>query len=364
MKKISRMAQVLSWALSTMLMAVPSTLAEGKQVRAAFVYVSPVNDAGWTRAHDDGRKAMMDLPYVETTFRASVPEDADVEQVLNEFVQQGYNLIFTTSYGYMDATAKVAEENPDLVFMHCSGSKTSQNMGTYFGHMYQPRYVSGIVAGHMTRSNILGFVAAFPIPEVIRGINAFALGVRSVNPEAIVHVIWTDTWYDPAKEYAAADRLLDMGADVIAQHQDTPYPQQAAEARGAFSIGYNTDMSAMAPKAHLTAAVWNWGPYYRQIAEQFHNGTWKPESYWGTMRNGVVDVAPYGDMVPQNVRAEAEAAKARIISGDWDVFYGPVKDQSGNVRVAEGEKMSDDDMLTLNWFVEGVVGQIPEAAKH
>lgn len=307
---------------------------------------------------------MADLPYVETSFQASVPEGAGLEQVLHEFVRQGYNLIFTTSYGYMDVTAKVAEENPGVVFMHCSGSKTSQNMGTYFGHMYQPRYLSGIVAGHMTKSNILGFVAAFPIPEVIRGINAFTLGVRSVNPEAKVHVIWTDTWYDPAKELAAADRLLDMGADVIAQHQDTPYPQQAAEARGAFSVGYNTDMSTMAPKAHLTAAVWKWGSYYKQIAEQVHNGSWKPASYWGTMRDGIVDLAPYGVMVPQDVRTEAEAAKARIISGEWDVFYGPIKDQSGNVRVAEGEKMSDDDMLTFNWFVEGVVGQIPEAAKR
>ncbi len=337
-----------------------SEVAVEKSVRAAFIYVSPVGDAGWTRSHDDGRKAMAELPYVETAFRESVPETSDVEHVLNEYIEQGYNVIFTTSYGYMDVTTKVAMQNPGVTFLHCSGYKTSSNEGTYFGHMYQPRYVSGIVAGRMTKANILGFVAAYPIPEVIRGINSFTLGVRSVNPDAKVHVVWTQTWYDPAKERAAAEQLLDMGADVIAQHQDTPGPQQAAEARGKYSVGYNTDMSSFAPNAHLTAAVWNWGIYYKQVAAQIHNGTWKPEQYWGTLASGIVGLAPYGTMVPQDVRNEAEAAKNRIMSGEWDVFYGPIKDQSGNVKIADGEKMSDADMLTFHWFVEGVVGEIPE----
>jgi len=341
-----------------------STLANGAStdsnpVKAAFIYVSPVGDAGWTRAHDDGRKAMEELANVETTFRESVPEASDVESVLNEYVNQGYNVIFTTSYGFMDATLNAAKQNPGTIFLHCSGSKTSANAGTYFGHMYQPRYLSGIVAGRMTKANILGFVAAFPIPEVIRGINAFTLGVRSVNPNAKVHVVWTQTWYDPAKERAAAEQLLDMGADVIAQHQDTPGPQQAAEARGKYSVGYNTDMSSFAPNAHLTAPIWNWGIYYKQVAEQIHNGTWKPEQYWGTMASGIVGLAPYGAMVPQNVRDETETAKVRIISGEWDVFYGPIKDQAGNVKIADGEKMSDADMLAFNWFVEGVLGEIP-----
>jgi len=328
----------------------------GQPVKAAFIYVSPVTDAGWTRSHDDGRKAMAQLPYVETTFRASVPETSDVESVLNDLVRQGCNVIFTTSYGFRDATLRAAKRNPDAIFLHCSGSQTSKNAGTYFGHMYQPRYVSGIVAGRMTKSNRLGFVAAYPIPEVIRGINAFTLGVRAVNPQAKVHVVWTQTWFDPVQERAAAEKLLDLGADVIAQHQDSTGPQQAAEARGRYSIGYNTDMSAHAPKAHLTAAVWNWGIYYRQVAEQVHRGTWKPEQYWGTMATGIVGLSPYGPMVPQRVRDEADAAKAKILSGTWDVFHGPILDQGGQVRVAEGAKMSDAELLAMNWFVDGVVG--------
>jgi basic membrane protein A len=346
----------------TALMTTPGAHALKPQakIKAAFIYVSPVGDAGWTFAHDNARNATQKaLPYVETAFTESVPEGADAERVINQYVRRGYNLIFTTSFGYMDPTINVAKRNPNVVFMHCSGFKTANNVGTYFGRMYQPRYLTGIVAGKMTKSNVVGYVAAHPIPEVIRGINAFTLGVRSVNPKAKVHVVWTQTWYDPAKEREAAESLLDVKADVIAQHQDSPGPQQAAEKRGHYSIGYNTNMSSFAPKAHLTAPVWDWSVVYKKVAEQVHKGTWKSGQYWGGLKDGVVDLAPFGPMVPKAVQDLVNQKKAAMKAGKFDVFEGPVKDQSGKVRVASG-RMSDKDMLSMSFFVEGVVGKIPK----
>jgi len=332
------------------------------KMKVAFVYVGPVGDAGWTYAHDQGRKYLESkMPDVETTFVESVPEGADAERILTELAEKGNKVIFATSFGYMDYVLRVAQKYPNVVFEHCSGYKTAPNVGTYFGRMYQARYLSGIVAGKMTKSNIIGYVAAHPIPEVIRGINAFTLGVRSVNPNAKVKVVWTNTWYDPAKEKEAAKGLLAVGADVIAQHQDTPGPQQAAEEKGAYGIGYNSDMRSFAPKAVLTGPVWNWGPYYVRVVQAVKNGTWKSEQYWGPMSDGIVDLGPYGPMVPDDVKKLVEAKKQEILSGKWDVFTGPIKDQKGVVRVPAGQKMSDADMLSFNWFVEGVEGTIPGA---
>ena len=334
--------------------------AGGVPVKAAFVYVSPVGDAGWTLAHDKARLEIDELDYVETAYTEAVPEGADAERTISQYVRQGYNLVFTTSFGYMDPTITVAASSPDTIFMHCSGFKTAPNVGTYFGRMYQPRYLTGMIAGKMTESNILGYVAAHPIPEVIRGLNAFALGARSVNPDVKVHVVWTQTWYDPAKEREAAESLLDVGADVIAQHQDTPAPQQAAEKRGNYSIGYNSDMTEFAPAAHLTAPVWNWAVIYRKVVDEVHNGTWTSYQYWGGLDDGVVGLAPYSDLVPQDVRDMVEAKKAEIAAGDWDVFTGPINNAAGEVWVADGETMSDGDMLGMTALVEGVVGTIPE----
>ncbi len=332
---------------------------EGVALKAAFIYVSPVGDAGWTLAHDNARLAIEELPFVETAYTEAVPEGAEAERTINQYVRDGYNLIFTTSFGYMDPTINVAEKNPDVTFMHCSGFKTADNVGTYFGRMYQPRYLTGMIAGKMTESNILGYVAAHPIPEVIRGINAFTLGARSVNPDAKVHVVWTQTWYDPAKEREAAESLLDIGADMIAQHQDTPAPQQAAEKRGYYSFGYNSDMSSFAPAAHLTAPVWNWSVVYEKVANEVHDGSWSSYQYWGGLEDGVVGLAPYSDLVPQDVRDLVEAKKAEIVSGAWDVFTGPINSQDGEGLVAEGETMTDGDMLGMTFFVEGVVGTVP-----
>lgn len=331
------------------------------KLKVAFVYIGPVGDAGYTYAHDLGRKYLVEkMPDVQTTIIESVPEGADAERVITQLAEQGNKVIFATSFGYMDPTINVAKKYPNVVLMHCSGFKTAQNVGTYFGRIEEARYLTGIAAGKATKSNVIGYVAAFPIPEVVRGINGFTLGVRSVNPNAKVKVIWTNTWYDPAKEKQAAMSLLDAGADVIAQHQDTAGPQQAAEEKGKFSVGYNTDMSKMAPKAVLTSAVWNWGPYYVKVVEAVKNGTWKSEQYWGHMSDGIVDIAPFGPMVTDETKKLVNDAKARIIKGELNIFAGPLKDQSGQVKVPAGQFLADPDQLSWSWFVEGVDATIPK----
>ncbi|MBU7006215.1 BMP family ABC transporter substrate-binding protein [Phosphitispora fastidiosa] len=333
---------------------------EAEKTKVAFIYVGPAGDAGWSYAHDLGRKYLEEnVSGIEVTPPLeSVPEGADAEQVIENLVQKGNKIIFATSFGYMDAMEKVAKRHPDVYFLHCSGNKTLDNMGTYFGRIYQPRYLSGIVAGKTTKSNTIGYVAAFPIPEVVRGINAFTLGVRSVNPDAKVKVVWTNTWYDPAKEKDAAKSLLEQGADVVAQHQDTPGPMQAAEEAGKFGVSYNSDMRQFAPKAVLTGPVWNWGPYYAETVQAILDGTWKSEQYWGPIGDDIVDLAPYGDMVTDDVKALVDAKKKEIVDGTWDVFTGPIKDNTGKERVAAGAKLTDQEMLSLDWFVEGVDGTV------
>lgn len=330
--------------------------AADKEIKVGFVYVSPVGDAGWSHAHDQARQTIDGLPGVSTSFVEAVAEGPDSERVIQTMARKKYDLIFATSFGYMDSMLKVAGQFPNTVFMHCSGFKTAANMGNYFGRIYQPRYLSGMVAGSMTKSKVLGYVAAFPIPEVIRGINAFTLGAQAVNPEVTVRVVWTKTWYDPAKEKEAAQSLLDVGADVIAQHQDSPGPQEAAQEKGVFSIGYNTDMSRFAPKSHLTAPIWNWVPYYTKVIEQVKTGTWKTGSDWPGLAEGVVDLAPFGPMVPQEVRDRVLAAKAGIINGTDKVFTGPIKDQQGQLRYNDKVVVPDQDLLGMNWFIQGVVG--------
>ena len=335
--------------------------ANDKKIKAGFIYVGPVGDAGWTYAHDEGRKEMETLPFVEpSTYIESVPEGAESARVITGLVRKGHNLVFTTSFGYMDATLDVAKRNKDVVFMHCSGYKTSENVGNYFGRMYEPRYLSGIVAGKMTKKNIIGYVAAFPIPEVIRGINAFTLGVRSVNPKAQVRVVWTQTWFDPGIERDAADSLLDVGADVLTMHQDAPATLQAAEARGAYVIGYNTDMRSFAPNAFLTAPVWNWGPLYSKIAQEVKDGTWKSQSIWAGMQQDLVQLAPLSDKVPADVKQLVQEKTAAIKSGKLHPFAGPIKDQSGKIQVAAGSTAADGDLLGISYFVEGVQGTIPK----
>lgn len=334
-----------------------ATGVSAKDINVGFVYVTPIGDGGWSYAHNQGRLEVEKMDGVKTSYVEAVKEGPDSERVILNMARKDYDLIFATSFGYMDPMLKVAKQFPKTTFMHCSGFKTADNMGTYFGRMYQARYLSGMVAGAMTKSNIMGYVAAFPIPEVIRGINAFTLGAQSVNPDVTVRVVWTKTWYDPATEKEAAKSLLDVGADVIAQHQDSPGPQEAAEEKGVYSVGYNSDMSKFAPKAHLTAPVFNWAPIYTKAVEQVQTGEWKSESIWSGLEAGVVDLAPMGAMVPKDVQDKVMAKKKAIIGGE-KVFVGPIKDQGGNEKVAAGQAMADGDMLGMTWFVQGVVGTI------
>lgn len=344
-------------AAMSVMVATAAFAGEKKEIKAGFVYVSPVGDAGYSYAQDQGRQAVAELPWVKTSYVESVPEGSDSERVILNFARKGYDIIFGTSFGYMDPMVKISKKFPKTAFMHCSGFKTTPNMSNYFGRMYQARYLTGIVAGSMTESNIIGYVAAFPIPEVIRGINAFTLGARSVNPDAQVRVVWSKTWYNPALEKDAAISLLDMKADVIAQHQDSPGPQEAAQERGKYSIGYNSDMSEFAPKSHLTSAVWNWAPIMLNAVKQVRDGVWEGnESIWWGMDKGVVNIAPMSKAVPQDVKDKVLAAKEQIIKGNHPVFEGPIKDQNGKIKVPAGEAMNDEQMLGMSWFVDGVVG--------
>lgn len=328
-------------------------------LRVAFVYVGPIGDAGWTWAHDQGRQFLEDELAVETRFLESIPEGPESQRVFEDLASEGFGLIFGTSFGYMDPMLAAAEKFPDTVFEHATGFKTGDNMGTYFGAAEEARYLSGLVAGQATEADRIGYVAAFPIPEVLRGINAFTLGVREVNPEATVQVIWTSTWFGPDIERQAAESALDAGADVLAMHQDSPAVGQAAEERGAKWVGYNSDMEQFAPEAWLTAPVWNWGPYYVETAQQVIDGTWEPDQFYGDMAGGLVDLAPFGTSVPEDTQERVEQRKQEIIDGSFEIFAGPIRNQAGEVVVPEGEVASLEELLATDYLVEGVVGEIP-----
>lgn len=333
----------------------------GRPLKVAFIYIGPTADLGWTYAHDQGRQALVAAhPEVETVYAESIPEpQSESEPAIRGFAEQGQDLIIATSFGYGPAVLAVAPQYPDTQFIHISGYQTAENVSTGFGKIEEPRYVSGLVAGRMSATGSLGYVAAFPIPEVIRGINAFTMGARLANPEATVQVVWTSTWYDPTVERTAAEALLDGGADVIAQHQDTPAPQQAAEAAGKYGVGYNVDMSSLAPAANLTNPIWNWGVYYTQAVEQILGGTWSTNQYWGSWRDGVVDLSPIAGFVPAEVRTEATSLADEFRAGAQGIttiFSGPLLDQEGTERIAAGASMTDEEILNMDWFVEGVLG--------
>ncbi|MGE5673648.1 MAG: BMP family ABC transporter substrate-binding protein [Mycobacterium leprae] len=336
--------------------------AKSDKIKVAFVYVGPVGDGGYTFAHDQGRKYMEQQlgDKVEDTFIENVPEGADGTKVFEQLAQKGYKIIFGTSFGYMDSMVEVAKKFPNTIFMHASGYKTAPNMGTYFGRNYQGFYEAGIVAGLQTKNNNIGMVAAYPIPEVIRAINALTLGARSVNPNAKVKVLWTNTWFDPAKEKDAANSLLDAGADLITMYQDSPGPLQAAQEHGKTAIGNDSDSRQYAPNAFLTAPVWNWGPYYVSVVKSVMDGTWKSDQYFGGMKDGIVALAPLAKFANPAAQAKVDEAKAKLTSGTWDVFTGPIKDQKGQVKVEAGKSLDDQALLSMNWFVEGVDGTIPQ----
>lgn len=327
--------------------------------RVAFVYIGPPGDGGYTYQHDQGRLYLEQKLGLKADTVENVPEGADAERVITDLAQS-HDVVITTSFGYMDPTLAVAKKFPKVTFLHCSGYKTADNMGTYFGKNFQASYLAGIAAGKMTKKNLLGYVGAYPIPEVIYNANAFALGAQSVNPKVKVSVVWTNTWFDPATERQAAISLLDKGADVLMAYQDSPATLQAAAERGALAGGNDSDMTKYAPKSYLTNAVWNWGPYYVRAVQAVKDGTWKSEQYLGDMADGTVGLAPLGESVPADVKALVAAAQDKIVKGELDVFTGPIKDQTGAVKVEAGKALPIGDVLGMNWFVAGIDGKIPQ----
>lgn len=326
--------------------------------RVAFVYIGPPGDGGWTYQHDQGRKYMESKLGIKADTVENVPEGPDAEHVIAELAQS-HDIIFTTSFGYMDYTINVAKKFPKVIFMHNAGFKTAANVGTYFGKNFEGSYLAGIAAGKMTKKNFIGYVGAFPIPEVIYNINAFALGVQSVNAKATISVVWTNTWFDPTTERQAAISLLDKGADVLLAYQDSPATLLAAAERGALAGGNDSDMTKYAPKAYLTNAVWNWGPYYTKVVSDVKMGKWTNEQYLGSMVDGMVDLAPLGPSIPADVKKLVADAKAKVLKGSLVIFQGPIVDAKGTVKVAKGKSLPIGDILQMNWFVKGVDGVIP-----
>jgi basic membrane protein A len=329
----------------------------------AFVYVGPITDGGWTYEQDQGRVYLEKMiPNVETTYVENVPETAaDAEKVITDLAQKGNKIIFTTSFGYMDPTINVAKKFPNVLFEHATGYKTAANVSTYQVRQYQARYLAGIIAGKMTKTNILGYVVPFPIPEVIGGVNAVTLGAQSVNPNIKVKVVWVNSWYDPAAESSAAQSLLNAGADIILQHQDSPAALQAAEKAGKFGIGNDAPMDSYAPKAYLTSPTWNWGLYFVDRVKAAMDGSWKTSQYFGGFKEGVVDLAPISSLVPADIKTLVDQKKKAILSGELDVYAGPIKDQTGAIKIPAGSKASDADILSMNYFVQGVEGTIPQS---
>ncbi|MGD9029913.1 MAG: BMP family ABC transporter substrate-binding protein, partial [Anaerolineae bacterium] len=343
------------WLLAGLLLAMTITTASCARQRTrgregsfkvAYVYVGAVGDLGRSYAHDLGRQNLDDaFDWVETAYAENVPPGPDAERVMRDYAEFGYDMIFATSFGYIDSVMEVAADHPDVLFEHCTGYETARNVSTYDGRSYETWYLAGITAGRMTESNILGYLAPYSISEVVRNLNAFTLGVRSVNPDAEVHPVWVMDWFNPPEEREAAEALLDIGVDVIARETDSMQPDQLAQENGVYAIGYDAISQEVAPDAVLTGPVWDWGVYYEDTVERAYHDEWEPHSYWGDMADGILDLAPFGGMVPQEVRDEVSAAKQGILSGDLHPFTGPIRDNNGERRVADGETMTDDALL-------------------
>ncbi len=329
--------------------------------KVGFVYVGPVGDHGWTYRHDIGRQAVEKaIPGVKATYVESVKEGPDSERVIRQMAADGHKIIFTTSFGYMNPTLKVAKAFPNVKFEHATGFKRSANVSTYSGRFYEGRYVVGKIAGKMTKTNVIGYVGSFPIPEVVRGINATMLAARSVNPDVQIKVAWVNTWYDPGKEGDAAKALIDQGADVIMQHTDSPAPLQVAEARGVWGVGQASDMHHFAPKAQLTAIIDNWDKYYVERSKAALDGTWKSQDTWAGLKDGMVEMAKFNEAIPADVIKLAEETRDGIIDGSINPFAGPIKKQDGTVAVEAGKSLDDGTLLGMDWYVEGVQGKLPK----
>ncbi len=335
------------------------TAATEAPFKVAFIYYGSIGDHGWTYQHEQGRIYLQaNATNVETIGIENVAVGADAERVMTQLAQEGYNLIVATSFDYQESTLTVAKNFPDVMFMNSTGDKSDTNVMPYFGREYESFYLDGVAAGLKTESNILGYIASYPIPAVIQDINAFAIGARSVNPDVTVKVVMVNTWYDPAAEKQAADSLIDGGADVLAHETDSAAPHQAAEARGVWSVGKNSDMDVFAPDAFLTGGVWNWGPFYADVVNQIREGKWDSAPYWGHMSTGILNMAPYGTAVTDDMKTVIDQTQADLFAGNIDIFAGPLKDQAGTEKVAAGSSLTDDELRNINWVVDNVKGNL------
>jgi basic membrane protein A len=354
---------IVAAAASLFAVALMPARAAEEPVKVAFIYVDPVGDTGWSYQHDAARRELEHVlgAKVKTTYVESVPATADAERVIRRLAAAGNQLIFTTSFGYMEPTLRVAKLFPKVKFEHATGYKTGANVVTYDTRFYEGAYLLGVLAGKTTQSNTLGFVGSFPIPEVIRNIDAFTLGARSVNPKATTKVIWVDSWYDPGKERQAAEALIAQGADVLAQNTDSPAVVQAAEKHGVHAFGWDSDMSKYGPNAQLTANTENWADYYIDEVRKVMAGTWTGgrQTANGIKENMVV-LTPLNKSVPPDVARLFEEKRRAIIEGKLIPFAGPLKDSAGAMKLGPGTALTREQLMAINWYVDGVDGSVPQ----
>ena len=339
--------------------ATPASAAD--PLKVGFIYVGPIGDHGWSYQHDQGRLAIEKEfgDKVETVYVEKVAEGPDAERAITRLARQGAGLIFTTSFGFMEQTLAVAKKFPEIKFEHATGYKQADNLATYSARFYEGRYVIGQIAAKMSKSGVAGYVASFPIPEVVRGINAFLLGAQSVNPDFKLKVVWVNSWFDPGKEADAAKVLIGQGADIITQHTDSTAPLQIAEEQGVVGFGQASDMIKFAPKAQLTAIIDDWSAYYIERTKAVLDGTWTSGDVWGGMGAEMVVMADYTNM-PDDVKAMAEETEAKITSGEFHPFTGPIYKQDGTLAVEEGKVLDDGTLLGMNWYVQGIDDSLPQ----
>ena len=341
--------------------AAPAAAAKAEPLKIAFAYVGPVGDGGWTFAHDNARKALEKEfgDKIQTSFVENVPESADAERVIRDMAGQGNKLIFGTTFGYMETMLKVAPDFKDVKFEHATGYKSAENMRTYDSRTYEGAYMAGVIAGKMTKTGTLGVVASVPIPEVIRNINSFTLGAQSSNPKIKTKVVWVNEWFNPPKETEAATSLINGGADVLFQNTDSPAVLKTAQDKGKRAFGWDSDMTAYGPKAHLASAVINWTPYYMKATKDALEGTWATGGVWWGVKEGAIDIVSIADDVPADTKAKVEAVKAGLKDGSFAIWKGPLVDNAGKTLLKKDEVADDKFLSGVNFYVKGVEGKVP-----
>ena len=359
---MQRRTFLITSAAVAALTALPALAQDGEKLKVGFIYVGPVGDGGWSYQHDQGRKAI-EAEYgdrIETTFIESVPEGADAERALTQLALAGNKLIFATSFGFMDSVIATAAKFPDVKFEHATGYKRADNVSTYDARFYEGRAVMGTIAGRMTKSNKIGYIGSFPIPEVIQGINSSFIHARKVNPDVEMKVVWAYSWFDPAKEADAAAALIAEGVDVVLQHTDSTAPLAKAQEAGAIGFGQASDMAAFKPSPRVSAIIDNWAPYYIERVGAVLDGTWESKATWAGIGAGEVEIGEITEAVPAEVKAEAEALKEQIASGAYHPFTGPLNKADGSAWLAEGATATDEELSQMDFYVEGITAEIPK----